>query len=169
MANAVAARRQKKAPAVRYQTRDGFRLAVKAEVVGTVIEQLKNDNGGEVTPSLVVAESRPEDAPLHPCFEWHDPTAANLYREDQARCVIRSYVIVRGEPDDETIHVANVSVTNADDERVYVSASRAMNDEDMRAQVIADTESMLRGIINRYRGIPGLSGLLRETIERVIG
>ena len=42
-----------------------------------------------------------------------------------------------------------------------------MSDDDIRQQVIAEAESMLRGVAARYRHIPGLKALLREAVERL--
>lgn len=169
MAAVKCARKKNAPPAPRYRARDGFRLAVPAVVVATTVERLKQANDGQVTPGQVVAVSRPQDAPLHPCFEWDDPTAAEKYREDQARYLIRGYEVVRGEEDDAPGVIANVCITNMEDERVYVSSATAMGDEEMRRQVVDDAERLLRGVVARYRGIPGLAGLLQQAFERAIG
>jgi hypothetical protein len=44
-------------------------------------------------PLAVVEAASNEDSPLHAYFEWDDTEAAKLYREDQARGLIRSVKI----------------------------------------------------------------------------
>lgn len=67
-------------------------------------EQLEEvrDATGTLTPRGVVEAARPEDAPLHGRFNWDDQEAAELYRIDQARELIRSvkvqYVDSKGAP-----------------------------------------------------------------------
>lgn len=51
------------------------------------------DRRGELTPSLVVDEARPADAPLHDRFEWDDVVAGEEYRRVQAAELIRSVKI----------------------------------------------------------------------------
>ena len=47
---------------------------IAAQVVGEELARI--EASGELTPATVVEASRPETAPLHPAFEWDDPTAA---------------------------------------------------------------------------------------------
>lgn len=51
---------------------------------------------GSLNPSDIVEESKDENAPLHPCFEWNDSIAANKYREGQAATIVRAIIT---EPD----------------------------------------------------------------------
>lgn len=156
-------------PKIRYELRDGFRVPVKGEVVGKRIEALKRANGGAVRPRQVVDDARPEDAPLHPCFEWDDAVAAELHRDEQARYLIRSYSIITENPngEDTTVAIANVCVTTEDDERCYVSSARAMDDDELRQQVIDEAERLLVGVARRYEGIPGLRELFRAAVDRL--
>jgi hypothetical protein len=72
---------------------------------------------GSLRASAVLEDSRPEDAPLHPAFEWDDAAAAEQYRLDQARSLIRSVTVVMPDGDrvQQWIHVPNVS-TNREGE-----------------------------------------------------
>ena len=74
-----------------YKLKDGARLKTDAQTAGEICEKLER-NGG-LTAKRLVDESRPENAPLHKEFEWDDATAAEAYREEQARYIIRSIVI----------------------------------------------------------------------------
>ena len=92
-----------------YKFRNGWRVAgVDAQTVGDELRRIYDDNG-ELTAPLVVDEARPDDAPLHPAFEWNDEIAAELHREHQARTMIRSVEIIRN---DET-HPSFVHVSSA--------------------------------------------------------
>ena len=80
-----------------YQFRNGAHVSgVDANTVGTELTRIYADNG-ELSAPLVVDEARPDDAPLHPAFEWDDQVAAELHREHQARTLIRSVQIIRDE------------------------------------------------------------------------
>jgi len=72
---------------------------VPAQVVGENLKQIEAKNQGRLTAPAVVKESEPEEAPLHDCFTWDNEKAGQLYREDEARRIIRS--VRRIVPDDE--------------------------------------------------------------------
>ena len=66
---------------------------IEAQCAGEEIERIYHKRG-QCGAADVVDESRPESAVLHPCFEWNDPVAAELWREQQARGIINCIVTV---------------------------------------------------------------------------
>ena len=52
------------------------------------------DRKGKLTASQVLEVARSPDSPLHPCFEWDDSIAAEQWRLEQARELIRRVKIV---------------------------------------------------------------------------
>lgn len=66
---------------------------VPAQQAGEEIERICEKHGG-ATPKAIVDESRPEHAPLHPIFEWNEPVAAELWREQQARQIVCCLITV---------------------------------------------------------------------------
>ena len=74
-----------------YKWKDAARLKTDAQTAGEICEKLEKSGG--LTAKRLVDESRPEDAPLHKEFEWNDATAAEAYREEQARYIIRSLIV----------------------------------------------------------------------------
>lgn len=74
-------------------TTDDASFPVDAQTAGEELDRIRVSYG-TLQPAAVVDESRPEDAPLHPCFEWDDETAAEKYREHQATTIIRSVRVV---------------------------------------------------------------------------
>ena len=64
-------------------------IPVDAQIAGSELDRICKKNGG-LRPADVVDESRPEEAPLHGCFEWDDRLAAEQYRQTQAQFIIRS-------------------------------------------------------------------------------
>jgi hypothetical protein len=57
------------------------------------------DREGRLTPSLVVTAATPPAHPLHSHFEWDDGTAAERYREVQARGLIQRVKVTYREGD----------------------------------------------------------------------
>lgn len=69
-------------------------FSVPAQTAGDELSRIYHERG-ELQAADVVDESRPETAPLHPCFEWDDYKAAERYRQQQARNLIDCVVTVQ--------------------------------------------------------------------------
>lgn len=84
---------KKRIAKMRYEFKAGARYSVAADVAGAELERIQNQRG-VIEPRVVVEESRPEAAPLHPVFEWDDDKAAENYRTWQARSLIKSVRVI---------------------------------------------------------------------------
>lgn len=127
-------------------------MPVSADVAHSVCEEIASN--GELTPKALVDASRPEDAPLHPAFEWNDAVAAERYRETQAQYIIRHIEVV---PEvTQTPTRAFVSITREPKgekrkpEYFYHTISEVMNDENMKQQLLAQAFSDLAAFKRKY-------------------
>lgn len=77
---------------------------VPAQVAGEELHRIYQERG-ELQAADIVDESRPDNAPLHPCFEWDDFKAAELYRQKQARSLIECIVTEAETPKNERVEV----------------------------------------------------------------
>ena len=92
---------------VRYGIKDGFKVNKKyAQPAGEIMAVMESNN--ELTAKNLVDVSRDEDAPLHDYFEWDDAVAAEAFREEQGRYLIRA--IVRIEESDNPDQSGNEPV-----------------------------------------------------------
>ena len=57
--------------------------------------------GEEVTPRQVLDRARNKRTELHKCFDWDDSVAAEKYRLEQARDVLRKLIVVKREVDND--------------------------------------------------------------------
>lgn len=100
-----------------YSWRPGSHMKVAPD---TAVSELRGiyARDGAVTPTAVVEAAKPKNAPLHGEFEWSNSEAARLYREDQARHLMRSLVVVYKKADGtktEPIRAFVKIVPSADD------------------------------------------------------
>lgn len=65
-----------------------------ANAVGRHLEMLRQKFKGEITPQDVLDDAKNPNSPLHSFFEWSDSEAAQQYRLQQARGLIRAVVAV---------------------------------------------------------------------------
>lgn len=77
-----------------YQWKIPKYTAVSAQVAGEHIEELEAIHG-KVTPKILLDDSRPTEAVLHPLYEWDDQIAAEKYRLSQSGDIVRNLVIIR--------------------------------------------------------------------------
>lgn len=77
-----------------YKFREGSRFRGDAAAVAAELERIRTERGA-LRSDAVVDEATPQDAPLHPFFEWDDAVAAREQRLEQARRLVRSIEIVR--------------------------------------------------------------------------
>jgi hypothetical protein len=153
--------------------RSGARISgITAETAGTVLSAIEARDG-VIRPAAVVDEARPADAPLHPAFVWDDTEAAERFRQEQARLIIRSVVVVSEErpdpvegmrafvhvsvPDDETIEDEDREPTRTYVVRVYIDTESAMRSSNLRAQVVAQALAELSALTRKYRELVELA------------
>lgn len=134
--------------------KDGFRAKVPAQVAYDVISGLQQEGKGEA--SDLVDASRPEDAPLHSMFEWNDAVAAELYRVDQARCIIRHVFVVQEEEDMESVPVRAFFQIDSSSGN-YEPTIVIMNDEEKRKRLLEVAKGELNAFRQKYKTLTELS------------
>lgn len=145
-----------------YRWKSGARSPVSAQVAGEVCAEL--EEAGNLTPSALVDASRPDEAPLHAAFEWDDEIAAELYRETQARYIIRSVeVVTHGSK--EPVR-AFVSVTTGRSEP-YATIEHIMTRSDSRAILLEQAQREMRAFRRKYGQLTELARVF-EAIDGLV-
>lgn len=151
-----------------YKFRDGYRSSISAEIAGQELERIRRAEG-HCQPETVVEAARPEDAPLHPAFEWNDSIAAEEHRKSQARAIIRSVIVVHQKADGSSVAVRGYLNVNLEGVgTTYVAAAQAMTDADLRAQVLADAIRGLEAWRQRFAELNDLTPELFAEIDRAV-
>lgn len=119
-----------------YGWRSGSRVNLDAQAVGAAIERLTKRHNGVLEPGHIVDAARDEASPMHPHFQWDDAAAAELYREDQARELVRSLTVDISRSNLESRPIRAFVNVETGGERGYVSTATAMSSEDLRRQVL---------------------------------
>lgn len=130
----------------------GARRKVKAEAAYAELERIRTEEGDVLSPQSIVDASRPEDAVLHPEFEWDDAIAANEFRKDQARSIVQTIEIVESSGGLESRSPALVSVIVAG-QRGYQPTSVAFEDADSAEFVIGEALAALVAWQRRYKAL----------------
>lgn len=146
-----------------YKVKSGARLPVSAQVAGEECERLESN--GMLTPRNLVDVSRPDDAPLHKCFEWDDGIAAERWRETQAAYIIRS-VEVEIEKHSEPTRAFVATIT--DNTREYKSIGYVMRRSDSREALLDAAKRELLAFRRKYKNLYELAEVM-DAIDGAIG
>ena len=129
----------------------GSRFSQKdAEIIGPELERISQKYEG-IDAKAVVCEAKNGESPLHNYFEWDDKEAAEKYREDQARAILRSIKVKIVTPNNEEVKTrAFLPVTIYGEERKYKPIEQIMMDRQLVDQITEEAYRELVGWKNRY-------------------
>lgn len=140
----------------------------RKRAAGEVLAEMARANGGTLTPREIVDVARDEDSPLHWFFEWDDSTAAELYRHEQARTLVRSFNIeVRINKTIVTLpkYVRDPSVGAS--AQGYIETARIRTDEDIRRDVLLQEFERAGTALRRARKLADYFGCTDEVEEMI--
>lgn len=146
----------------------GARIAQRdASAIGTILERLKST--GSLTAERVVQEATNRRSPLHKHFTWDDAKAANLYRLEQARKLIRSIEVVVQTPKGREVPMrAYFSVRDAEGQRSYQGMTYVFETPALSDQIISEAHAQLQAWVAKYKkyqwargAIPKVASALR--------
>lgn len=159
----------------KYEFAEGARLHPgakedAADAVGQHLEGLRERFKGELTPKDVVDDARNHNSPLHPFFEWSDTKAAEQYRLQQARGLIRAVVAVVTSPGTPAQRVqAFVHIPEGGTPH-YRATDHAMSQERTREMVLRQAFKEFRAWQKRYEHLEELADLFKagsKVLERI--
>ena len=147
-----------------YKWRDGFSYSIKADVVGSVIEDIEARDG-IVTREAFLDASRPEDSPTHSMFEWDDAVAAEKWRLDESRKIIVALQVTYDEESKSgTKDVSAFINIKSERKAEYRNIIDALSDQESRALIIERINRELDQIIERNKHIEELADILESKL-----
>ena len=123
--------------------------------------------GENVKPSEIVEYARDENTELHKLFTWDDTVAAERWRENEARCIIRNIVIVKNkndEDEDKKPVVVRAIVSTGERTQEYTTIQRVIKNPDAYERLLTSALAELRAFKRKYET---LSGDLSEVFEAI--
>lgn len=139
-----------------YQWKAGARQKVSAQVAGEICSELAESNS--LTAANLVDVSRPEDAPLHGEFEWNDTEAAERWREEQARALIRSIRVVSADLSASEPVSAFVNVLYSQPE--YESITAVLQKPDKHTALLERALAELQAFKRKYQILSDLAPVI---------
>lgn len=146
-----------------------WKYSVKADAakVGQELEVLYEEHG-KVTPPIIVEDARNEERETHKLIEWDEAAAAEKYRLEQAKYIMRNIIVVTKTeeiPEEEPKIIKlrvyeNVKTDEGD--RYYMPLQSAMEREDTRSWLLAQALKDLMAFRRKYGQLKELAGVMEE-------
>ena len=144
---------------------------VSPDVAGREFDRISAANAGRLTSAAVVDAARPDQAPLHPAFEWDDEKAAERYRQHQASTLIRAVVVLPEVASAKPEHRAYVLTQTPEEQKpVYVKAEEVVQEPSLFADALQRLErtlSMSRQSVLELRDLAQATGSEPERMARI--
>jgi hypothetical protein len=131
------------------------------------LREIRAANNGVLTAQAIVAAARPQEHPLHSRFEWDADVAAEKYRLQQARNLVRvvrlQYINKRGEPD--TMRVFHsVPQPRSGTGRSYEPLDVIQADQIMTQTLRRQMEVDWRALLRRWRQFSDFAAMVRTDL-----
>lgn len=148
-----------------FQWATGTRTNIDANVAGNVCKELENTVG--LSARSLLDASRPKNAPLHDAFEWDNNVAAEKYREDQARYIIRHLVVVPTEVKKETHRAFFPIVTDDGESKQYENIETIIANPVKQNYLLDMAKKELQSFKKKYETLSELKPVI-EAIDSVV-
>lgn len=134
-----------------------------AQAVGELFERLEQTEEG-LTPATVLEASRDENALLHGEFEWQDDVAAEKYRLDQARFIIRNLTVITKTTDQEERENGKDRAFVCTNGRSgnYVALKFALTNAELRANLLKEARRDMLIFTAKYQRLEELASVIEE-------
>jgi hypothetical protein len=156
---------------IKYRFKEDEPLTIKSadkanpQKIGEALTKISAINGGHLVPAAVVDAARDAKSVLHKHFEWNDKTAAEKFRLDQARSLIRS---IHVESADTESGVARAFLSIREKSGVsYRTIEDVLSSADLQQRIVAQAERDLISFETRYKNLTDICDLIRQARERL--
>lgn len=129
-----------------YKLKNGVAIIPKKDVqkVGEYLQEITIKNGGEMTPTKIVEESKSSRSLLHKYFEWDNVKAGDKFRKHQARLIIGAVVEVIHSGETPKEMRSFFSVKNKEGHQVYVTLNTTITTPSYTQQIIRDAQQYIK-------------------------
>lgn len=128
------------------------------------------ESAGTIQPPQVVERARDTGSALHAYFEWDDGAAAESYRLQQARGLIRSYTVavrIRGEDKPQAVRAFVSLSTDRKRGHGYRALVEVIEDESQYRQLLHDAMAEMTAFRRKYALLSELDVVL-QAIDKVV-
>lgn len=138
-----------------------------------IIRELAAQNGGQITPELVLNAAKPKTSPLHSFFCWDNTKAANAYRLVQAQALIRRIKVTYLSHESRSVRVrayVNIEPETEDgmdaETGIYLPVEDVMSTKSYRDQLLAQAKKDANTFKMKYASLIEVSAII-NAIDKI--
>lgn len=128
-----------------------------------------HDRHDGLTPRLVLDTAREPSHVLHSHFEWDNDEAAERYRLDQARALIRSFKVVYREDDNARRKVRAFVSTVSETGPVYRATEQVLSDAFARDLLLRGLERDTQALRRKYGHLEEFAAIIHRQLLGEVG
>ena len=125
------------------------------------LEAVRKKHKGILYPKDVVEAARTKTSAMHNEFDWDDTEAAQKWRLEQARHLIRVFVEVIGDSKKAPSRVFVALRSEINHGGGYRLMTDVLNDEQLRARLLNDAYNDMQAFTRKYASLKELAGVFR--------
>lgn len=129
------------------------------------LERIRLANGGLLYEEIIVAAATSEGSPLHAAFTWDDSAAAEKWRLEEARTLIRRVYVRVERPESEPVTLRMYASLGTD--RLagggYRAISDILSDSERCAELLKTALAELQAMQARYSTLAELAPVFEAT------
>lgn len=135
------------------------------DVIAKRLNKIAGLHGGRLTPEAVIEDARSPKSPLHDQFEWDDSVAAQHWRTEQARQLIRS-VTVQITTDTRTYTTPHyVRDPEAGSAQGYIAVAKLKTSKDLAREALRAELVQAEALFERALGIAEALALKEPIVD----
>jgi len=115
-----------------------------------------------LSPDKVVSEARSIKSPLHKYFNWNDTEAANQYRLEQARRLLRFVVDIIPSNNKPVRIFYSLTKDRKGEETGYRTTVDILSDKSLYKELLKDAKTEMECFIEKYEHIKELKKVFAE-------
>lgn len=155
---------------VEYKFKVDTYKGLSAEDAYKELMSIRKNNNNQLTPEAVVEASKDESSLLHKVFEWDNEIAAEKWRLEQARTLIRNITVTVTTEKCEVQYRAIVNIVKPETkERVYQPLQEVISDKSAYNALLQQAKDEAQDYIDRYSQLSELNGVKREMLKLING
>lgn len=124
-----------------FEWKTGTRYAVAAEDAAEELERIRI-TFGDLNPESIVRESSPPGAALHSMFSWNNRVAADKWRAQEARKIVRALVVVDDQEERQPVYVH----VNTEERPRYEPLEIVVRSIDLYTSALSELEAQMNGL-----------------------
>src|SRR3990167_11202027 len=136
---------------ITYRWRAGARKKGDVNAIGVELSKLSDAHGDRLKAQVVLDAARDPESPLHSAFTWENDIAAEHWRRNEARILMRDVlVVIKDNAPPQPMFISVIETIEDEEDRAYVTTARVFSDAALTRQVLHRAYGEMQSFREKY-------------------